>query len=122
MSEDSATNKEPARTKPVSAQLSDPAQSVSTAPVRKRRPRVISEPQRLPVRTELTGSYARLPRPDQVEAATANSATAARQMPTAAAADPLAGLRAKDEELAGWGEKTEDLVEQMKREKPPHWG
>ena len=89
------------------------------------RRRVVAAPASLQVSTELTGSYAPLPKPENVEQAMAHSHSA--QQPTAAAAptgvsDPLGALRAKDEDPAGWGESREDLGEAMKREKPPHWG
>ncbi|MCW4464236.1 hypothetical protein OK351_01760 [Glutamicibacter sp. MNS18] len=104
-----------------------PVPAPSARAPRRKRPRVISEPRRLEPRTELTGSYARLPRPETVEQADARSRSAS---PSAArqddgpsgAQDPLADLRAKDEDPAGWGEKPEDLAERMKRDKPPHWG
>lgn len=92
-------------------------------PKPKRRRRVVSQPQSLNVTTELTGSFNSLPRPQSVEQAEVNSTTAARYQPSPPqAADPLAGLQAKEDELSGWGEKTEDLSERLNREKPPHWG
>lgn len=90
---------------------------------RKRRARVISQPQRLNVTTELTGSFSSLPRPESVERANANSTTAERYQPAPPKpTDPLGDLRAKDEQPTGWGETPEDFSERMKREKPPHWG
>ena len=101
-----------------------PSGDAAAAPRRKRRPRVVAQPQHLPVATELTGSYRQLERPASVDAALANS-QAANEPGTAqgpGAGDPLSQLRAKDEDPAGWGEKPDDLAEGMRREKPPHWG
>ncbi|WP_313812757.1 hypothetical protein [Glutamicibacter sp.] len=84
---------------------------------RTKRPRVIAPPQHLSNPVALTGSYTPVQHSKSVDEALAKS-----QHPKAPPEDPLAGLRAKDEDPHGWGDGTEDLIEAMKREKPPHWG
>jgi len=92
---------------------------------RKRRPRVVAQPQSLEPKSELTGSYRKLQRPSSVEQALAHrhsASTSAGDASPEPSGDPLAGLRAKDEDPAVWGEAKEDLAERLRREKPPHWG
>ncbi len=93
---------------------------------RTKRPRVIAPPQHLPNPVKLTGSYTPVAHSESVNEAIANTlpadTTAAQAAGKSAHRDPLAGLRAKDEDPRGWGDTSEDLMEAMKREKPPHWG
>ncbi|MGO2053257.1 hypothetical protein CIK76_01475 [Glutamicibacter sp. BW80] len=88
---------------------------------RVKRPRVIAPPQQLSVKAELTGSYAPVPAGESVDralAASRDGSTENAEQPK----NPLAELRAKDDDPRMWGEPAEDLAEAMKRDKPPHWG
>lgn len=104
----------------------DPAVAAAGAPrpARAKRPRVIAPPQHLQARVQLIGSYAPVPHTAAVDESTANArpAKSMGERTRAAGGDPLAGLRAKDDDPRLWGDATEDLAEAMKREKPPHWG
>ena len=89
---------------------------------RPKRPRVVAPPQHLPTKVELTGSYAPVAHSASVDSALANALPAdATTGKSAKSSDPLAGLRAKDDDPRMWGDTSEDLAEAMKREKPPHW-
>ena len=93
---------------------------------RKKRARVIAPPRHLQARVQLTGSYTPVPHTSSVDESSANSRPASSIAQAASPAkttrDPLAGLRAKDDDPRLWGDAPEDLAEAMKREKPPHWG
>lgn len=88
---------------------------------RVKRPRVIAPPQQLSVKAELTGSYTPVPVVASVDRALA-SGLAPSTKTGAKTSDPLAELRAKDDDPRQWGDRVEDLAESMKRDKPPHWG
>ncbi|HJX77818.1 hypothetical protein [Glutamicibacter sp.] len=88
---------------------------------RVKRPRVIAPPQQLSVKVELTGSYTPVPVVASVDRALA-SQLAPSTKTGAKTTDPLAELRAKDDDPRQWGDNVEDLAESMKRDKPPHWG
>lgn len=107
--------------------MADPEPGAAPQPApRKKRARVIAPPQHLQARVQLTGRYAPVPHSASVDESAANScpadAIADAARPAKQTRDPLAGLRAKDDDPRLWGDAAEDLAEAMKREKPPHWG
>ena len=92
---------------------------------RRKRPRVVAPPQHLRTAGPLTGSYAPIADEQLAQRAERNTFAAGSEASVSAheqERDVLGGLRAKDDDPKAWGEKTEDLAEAMKREKPPHWG
>lgn len=88
---------------------------------RVKRPRVIAPPQQLSAKVELTGSYTPVPVVASVDRALATGLPPSTK-PSAKTGNPIAELRAKDDDPRQWGDNVEDLAESMKRDKPPHWG